>query len=299
MDQSVNHSVEGNRFPREVTDGVFWLNRCIPTLIFGRILHVHLSIYLVKGQDKTLLVDTSLPTYWSDIEGQLEDALAGRTLDYLFVTHPEVPHAGAMPLLLEKYPDLKVVGDVRDYQVFFPDYSSRFVDMRPGEKIDLGGRNFRFIDAVIKDLPNSLWGYDELTRAMFVSDGFSFSHESANIDEDRADPISSSLQNVSFSVDEDDAPSHRPGECCLMSSELPTEVSIEQASVVLQRALTFSRFVYPQPLFKEVDQVLRDNPPKLICPAHGSVIDNIEALLPVIRQTHDVAFASGAGARTK
>src|SRR5689334_20575516 len=103
------------QFPREIAPGLFWLNHCIPTMIYGKIVHVHLSLYLIIGEHKTLLVDTSLPTYWSDISRQVEVALGGRTLDYVFVTHPEVPHSGGMPLFLEKYKVLKVVGDMRDF----------------------------------------------------------------------------------------------------------------------------------------------------------------------------------------
>lgn len=278
-------------FPREIAPGIHWMNHCIPTMIYGRILHVHLSLYLVVGEDKTLLVDTSLPTYWGDISAQVERALGGRTLDYLFVTHPEVPHSGAMPLFLDRYPNLKVVGDMRDFHVYFPEYIDRFVNVRPGERIDLGGRCVRFVEAVIKDLPNSLWGYDELTRALFVSDGFSYSHESGDVMRDRSDPISSSLRNLAFD-DDADVPTHSPGECALMSSELSGEVSVEQASVVLQRALTFSRFVHPDLLFQRVGKVLSDNPPKLVCPAHGGVIDDIEKLLPTIRETHSLAFSA-------
>lgn len=271
-------------FPREIAEGIFWINKCISAEIDGNPVHVHLSMYLVVGEDRTLLIDTSVPSLFPEILGQVEEALAGRTLDYLFVTHPEVPHSSAMPLFLERFPELKVVGDLRDYHLYFPNYLDRFVSMAHDSALDLGGKAFRFIDAPIKDLPNSMWGYEETTKAMFVCDGFSFTHSS--------DQIVTDYGQILASEDDDDAPTHQPGDCALLSSELVSGVDVAKASYVLRRALMWSRFVDADLLFDEVAALLKRYPPTLICPSHGSVIDDIDHVLPVIKETHAVAYSA-------
>ena len=84
--------------PREMAPGLTWLGTCLEVLprIQGAylkhagssILHAHQSFYLVAGERATAIVDTGQPQHWPAIERQLERALAGRTLNYVFPTHP-------------------------------------------------------------------------------------------------------------------------------------------------------------------------------------------------------------------
>jgi len=189
-------------FPREIADKIFWINQCMGAGSKDHPVHLHLSLFLLRGDNHTMLVDTSMQALWPSIELQLDRVLAGRTLDYLFVTHPELPHSAALPLLLKKYPDMKVVGDMRDYHVFFPEHAHRFHHKVPADVMDLGDLKVTFIDGVIKDLPGTLWAYESTRQAMFVCDGFSFTHESPV----RLDPQGLSIDGQDFDDDDEDAP---------------------------------------------------------------------------------------------
>jgi flavorubredoxin len=168
------------RFPQRIADGVHWVGGCSAIFLHREkpdITHSALNAYLVMGTDKTLLVDTGHPALWPSFSAALKKALGGRPLDYVAPTHPEIPHAGSLSLLHREWPGLTVVGDIRDYFLYHPDLpDSAYRPMAAGERLDLGGREFEFVEALFKDLPNTVWGFDHGSRTLFPADGFAFFH---------------------------------------------------------------------------------------------------------------------------
>lgn len=252
---------------RVIGEGAYWLGGCLSASAEGQEVHYHVSSYLVIGSKASILVDTGDPAHRGTVLAQLERALGGRTLDYVFPTHPEIPHAGNLPFLLARYPSAVVVGDVRDYALHFPEYADRLMAKAAGESLDLGGREFRFLPAYIRDLENTLWGYDSGARIMFVSDGFSYIHDIP-------------------APDEDDEPVHLPGQCRLLSSEMPAPPSVEQAAYGTGRALYWTKFVDVSSAFQAIEDTLASHPARLIAPAHGNVIDDVDSMLKTSLAAH-------------
>lgn len=257
--------------PRCVAPGVFWLGGCLSAYSAGGEVHYHVSSYLVVGSRASILVDTGDPAHRELVLAQLDAALAGRTLDYVFPTHPEIPHAGNLPAILERYPSARVVGDVRDYWLHYPEFVGRFDARRPGDRIDLGGREFRFVPAYIRDLENTLWGHDGGAGMLFVSDGFSFIHDVP-------------------APDGEDEPVHRPGQCRLTSGEMPEPPSVEQAAYGTGKALYWTKFVDVSSAFRAIERTLDELPTAFIGPAHGNVIDDVGGMLRTSLAAHRKVF---------
>ncbi len=261
--------------PREIADSIFWVGDCRQMLVDGQDVHNHHSAFLIVGRG-TVLVDTSSPGFWPRVEGQLDAVLGDRPLDMVAPTHPEVAHAGNLARLLEKYPRCELVGDVRDYHLHFPQFAGRFREVASGREIDLGGgRSLLMLPAPIRDLPSSVWGFETGAGVMFVGDGFGYVHRGS------PDP-------------EQDLPVHAPGECWLLSDELPEPPSVELTEHVTRQALVWSRFVDATAVLREVDELMTRYPPRVIAPAHGNVISNPAAVWPVIRSSFDRAFRAEA-----
>lgn len=261
---------------RALGEGTYWLGGCLSASAEGQEVHYHVSSYVVIGSGASILVDTGDPAHRDSVMAQLDHALGGRTLDYVFPTHPEIPHAGNLPVLLARYPDAVVVGDVRDYALHFPEYADRLLAKSPGEALDLGGREFTFLPAYIRDLENTLWGYDSGSRIMFVSDGFSYIHDIPG-------------------PDEDDEPVHLPGQCRLMSSEMPAPPSVEQAAYGTGRALYWTKFVDVSSAFQGIEDTLERYPARLIGPAHGNVIDDVDSMFKTSLAAHRKVYEGQAG----
>jgi flavorubredoxin len=258
--------------PRAIAPNIFWLGGCLAVEMTGREVHGHSSAFLVRGEDKALLVDTGSPQDWTQVSAALDLYLEGRQLDYLLPTHPELPHAGNLGRLLEKYPAALAVGDVRDYHAYYPAARDRLVRAEPGAQFDLGGGSvFTVIDAVIRDLPNTVWGYESSQQVLFVSDGLSHTHH-PELAEDEA--------------------LHLPGECGLLTSEIGEPPTLDQAAFFAGRALYWTRFVNnSEPLFERLRRLLDEFPTRIIAPGHGNVVDQIERVLPVIERSHRDAYA--------
>jgi flavorubredoxin len=228
--------------PREVAPGLFWLSGCAKTVKDAKVLHSHASCYLLCGSRSTVLIDAGMSRDWAAIESQLEKALAGRRLDFIFPTHPEIPHMGNLEPLMVKFDQCRIVGDLRNYHLFYPQFSPRFLTKKAGDSLDLGGRELLFIEPVVRDLPNTLWAYEASARVLFACDAYCFTHEH-----------------------------HLEGECAMMCEELPYELDVVHTTHVLENGLSFTRYVDPEQTCADLDACLDKYSVALIAPTHGAV----------------------------
>jgi hypothetical protein len=262
--------------PRQVAPGVWWLPKCLASDFTGVVCHTHSAPYLIVGDDATLLFDTGPPAHWGAVERDLDAILGGRRLDWIVPSHPEVPHCANVERLLTKYPDAMLAGNVSDYHLYFPELASRFVEHPARSIIDLGGgHRFVFLEAPVKDMVSTQWGYDEAAQMMFVADAFSFTHHIPP-------------------EDTGDLPVHLDGECTLISSEIGKPPAMEQIVWINERALFWTRYADPEPFLKRVEELLREFPTKLVAPAHGAVIDDIDVVLPVIWEAYRLSYRGSA-----
>ena len=235
-------------------------------------MHFHTSAYLIVGTERTLLFDTAPPGAWEVVERDLKRILDGRRLDFVVPSHPEIPHAGCLTRILDTYPEAEVLGDLRDYHMYFPDYVDRMRSIPHETEIDLGGGyRFTLLDAIIEDLPTSVWGYESRQQVLFPVDALGYGH-------------------LPQREDLPDEPLHRPGECALLSSELTRPPALDLATHLTQSSLYWSRFVDITPQMERFDALLERYPTKLIAPAHGSVVDDLDVIMPVIREAHRTVF---------
>jgi flavorubredoxin len=246
--------LRGGELPREVAPGLFWLGTCGEVGFQGKIIHSPWNAFLVRGAERTVMIDTGAPSGWPTVQAQLAQVLDGRSLDYVFPTHPELPHMGNLPQLLEEHPGLRVVGDLRNYHLYLPEYQHQFELRGRGDRVQLGGRELVLLEAAIRDLPNTLWAYDTSSRTLFVSDGFGYSH------------------------------AHEAGQCGLTAEELPEEPSVDHTAWITYNALSWTPYVDPRRYFGRLDRLFEEWAVEIICPAHGSVVTRPELMIPVMKQ---------------
>jgi flavorubredoxin len=246
--------IQVGELPREVVPGLFWLGTCGEIGFQGKIIHSPWNAFLVRGAERTALIDTGAPSGWPVVRAQLARALGGRPLDYVFPTHPELPHMGNLPWLLQEHPGLRVVGDLRNYHLYLPEHRHRFEHRGRGDRIELGGRALVLLEAAIRDLPNTLWAYDTGGKALFVSDGFGYSH------------------------------AHEAGQCGLTAEELPEEPSVDHTAWITYNALSWAPYVDPRRYFGRLDRLFEEWPVEILCPAHGSVVTRPELMIPIMKQ---------------
>lgn len=130
--------------------------------------------YLVRGSEKTALIDTVDPTKTAELVRNLE-SIGVDSIDYIVSSHAEQDHSGSIPPMLERFGDAKVVTNqkCRDFLVdllHVPE--DRFVVIGDGDTLDLGGRTFEFIIAPWVHWPETMLTYLKEDRILFSCDLF-------------------------------------------------------------------------------------------------------------------------------
>ena len=105
--------------------------------------------YVVLGEKQVAVmdgVDARCAHEWLD---KVEEAMDGRTPDYLVCQHMEPDHSGAMALFLAKYPQAQVLCSKQAVVMMqqFGIEAKNVQIVAEGQRIDLGGVTLQFIAA--------------------------------------------------------------------------------------------------------------------------------------------------------
>ena len=132
--------------------------------------------YLIIDE-KIAIMDTVDLRKGEEWFANLEEALEGRTPDYLVVQHMEPDHAGNIANLLAKYPAIKIVASAKAIQMmpqFFEDtcFEGKTIAVKEGETLNLGVHTLQFFMAPMVHWPEVMVTYDQADKVLFTADGF-------------------------------------------------------------------------------------------------------------------------------
>lgn len=139
---------------------------------------LQVNYYAIKGSQKNILVDTSTPF---SIEGTIESVskiIDLENLDYIFLTHMDLDHAGGVREILKLAPKARIVSSPTAFgkgTSLFGIPAEKFAIVFPGEEIDLGDRQIRVEPSLIED-GHTYWLFDNKTGTYFSSDAFGSIH---------------------------------------------------------------------------------------------------------------------------
>lgn len=152
--------------------------------------------YVILNDGSPLLIDCGSHIHRDSVMEQLNELLGDAVPEFLFLTHSELPHAGNIAAVTEKWPDIKVIVSnvMLPYIEVLPVLPlDQITQVVPGTKIEMTGRTIEFVDALLKDQPGSHWIHDSLTGALFTGDGFGYmdtEENSQSIVDGSADDVS-------------------------------------------------------------------------------------------------------------
>ena len=132
--------------------------------------------YLIVDE-KIAIMDTVDLRKGEEWFANLEEALEGRTPDYLVVQHMEPDHSGNISLLMQKYPEVKLVASAKAIQMmpqFFEDtcFEGKTIAVKEGETLNLGTHTLQFFMAPMVHWPEVMVTYDQADKVLFTADGF-------------------------------------------------------------------------------------------------------------------------------
>lgn len=126
--------------------------------------------------EKICVLDTVDKRKTDEWVANLENALDGKTPDYLIINHLEPDHASNIQLLADKYPDMKLVGNAKTFnmlpQFFDIDLTDRTVTVKEGDSLNLGEHTLSFYMAPMVHWPEVMVTYESKEKVLFSADGF-------------------------------------------------------------------------------------------------------------------------------
>ncbi len=128
--------------------------------------------YLIKGSEKTALIDTVYPPKQKELTGNLGQ-LQIRSIDYVIANHAEQDHSGTIPEVLKAYPGARAVTNPKCKAMLmdlFPIADDRFVTVNDGETLSLGDRTLEFIYAPWVHWPETMFTYLREDKILFSCD---------------------------------------------------------------------------------------------------------------------------------
>ncbi|MGD8227904.1 MAG: FprA family A-type flavoprotein [Desulfobacteraceae bacterium] len=163
--------------PRKIRDGIHWMGAIDwDRRLFDSLIPLpdgtSYNAYLIEGSEKTVLVDSVDPPMTSELLFQLGGI---SEIHYVISHHAEQDHSGAIPQVLEKYPDAKVIstptakGMLMDL-LQLPE--GRFKTVKDEEALSLGDKTLKFIHTPWVHWPETMVTYLEEDRILFSCDFF-------------------------------------------------------------------------------------------------------------------------------
>lgn len=132
--------------------------------------------YVIQDE-KVAVMDTIDRRKTDEWLHNLEEALEGRTPDYLIVQHMEPDHAANIGLFAEKYPSAIIVATAKAIQMlpqFFEkvNFANRTQAVKEGDTLSLGTHTLKFIMAPMVHWPEVMLTYEESEKILFSADAF-------------------------------------------------------------------------------------------------------------------------------
>ncbi|MEZ5924631.1 MAG: hypothetical protein R3D57_09630 [Hyphomicrobiaceae bacterium] len=246
---------------RPLTDKIVWIGHCIGEHAakhnggfvsdFARVnpildpeaTDIFYNSFLFMDE-KTLLIDTLSPGQHDTVLEALEDALAGRRLDYLWISHTELPHAGNTAAIRRAYPEVQLltVGGGDHYAVHGLEDALR-LDF--GAKIELGAHTLEIIKPLFVDHALTQWLYEHNTGFLC--------------------PVDWAL-NV-----------HRPDQCFRYMDEMEPlgyspERFMHEVSTTSRTVFAWLRWADPDEIAAAVDTFLATYDIRIFAPSHTNII---------------------------
>lgn len=157
--------------PRPVTPDTHAITAYLPIPGMG-VLPV--NAFVIRGAEP-VIVDTGLPVFADDFVAKVEQVVAPEDVRWIYLTHVDADHVGALFRLLDAAPRAKVVTTflgMGKLAMRCPVPPERAYLLNPGQALDVGDRTLQALTPPTFDAPETTAIFDTKTRGLFSSDCF-------------------------------------------------------------------------------------------------------------------------------
>ncbi|MDD5899904.1 MAG: FprA family A-type flavoprotein [Lachnospiraceae bacterium] len=131
--------------------------------------------YIVMDREISIF-DTVDAAYTEEWLANVAEVLGDRQPDYLIVQHMEPDHSASIAKFVQKYPNVKVVGNTKTFvmmnQFFGTDFTKYQKVVADKDSLCTGEHTFTFVFAPMVHWPEVMVTYDSKDKLLFSADGF-------------------------------------------------------------------------------------------------------------------------------
>ena len=134
---------------------------------------VSYNSYIIND-DKVCLIDTVEVDFFTQFIENLRGVLGDKKIDYLVINHMEPDHSGSISLLRKFYPDVKIVGNKKTFNMLqgFYGIDTNCLEVKNGDVLELGEHTLKFVLTPMVHWPETMVTLDETDHILFSGDAF-------------------------------------------------------------------------------------------------------------------------------
>lgn len=163
---------------REITNNVYYVGvNDNATTLFERLwplpYGVSYNAYLIKDKIN-VLIDTVEYSYNSIFFSQIEEVIGNEKIDYVVVNHMEPDHSSSLLKLIEKYPDIQIIGNIKTLGMLsgFYGITKNVKEVKDGETLNIGEKTLTFHLTPMVHWPETMMTYINGDGVLFSGDAF-------------------------------------------------------------------------------------------------------------------------------
>ena len=133
------------------------------------------NAYVIKGSEKTVLIDTVKARFTDEYFANLEEVVRIKEVDYLVVNHTESDHSGAIVPLLERNPKIELFCSAPALpfvRATVNDESVKVTGVKDDFELDLGEEKLTFKITPQMHWPDTMMDYLPSSGILFTCDGY-------------------------------------------------------------------------------------------------------------------------------
>ncbi|MCD6355062.1 MAG: FprA family A-type flavoprotein [Prolixibacteraceae bacterium] len=129
--------------------------------------------YLIVD-DKIALIDTIERSFIDEYLDKIEEIIGNRPIDYLIINHMEPDHSGALRTIVQKYPEITLVGNRKTFGFIESYYLTpkKVLEVYDNYTLTLGKHKLQFQMIPMVHWPETMVTYEETNKIAFTGDAF-------------------------------------------------------------------------------------------------------------------------------
>ena len=137
---------------------------------------VSYNAYIINDE-KVALVDTVEVDFFTQFLDNVRRVIGDRPIDYIIVNHVEPDHSGSLALIKKYYPEAKIVGNKKTFDMVRGFYrvgenENDILEVKNGDTLSLGKHELQFTMIPMVHWPETMATLDTTTHTLFSGDAF-------------------------------------------------------------------------------------------------------------------------------